>query len=212
MTPSPQGAEVGQLPHNSRPSLYRIDLRPDLSRLTFAGNETIATWRWSARPWIRLVLNAPRSWERDACCRPGRTRLPWIAVVQFGSETPRDGVPALSAGALEPGTYTLSLDFSGHIGSARQGLYFIRYGNHREHILLGTDLEPSDCRRIFPLLGRAGLSRPLQPVGHFAERVCRHIEHAGRQDGESISWRQETDFRYDASYGHLPVQPGVGGL
>ena len=54
---------------------------------------------------------------------------------------------------IPSGQHQISVDFAGKINEAPQGLYYARYqeeGSGAKKIMLGTNMEPSDARRMFP--------------------------------------------------------------
>ncbi|HSH39707.1 MAG TPA: M1 family metallopeptidase, partial [Chthoniobacterales bacterium] len=54
---------------------------------------------------------------------------------------------------LKPGTHTLALTFSGKINQAGFGLYYAPYAEHgtgAKKVMLGTQFEATDARRMFP--------------------------------------------------------------
>lgn len=52
---------------------------------------------------------------------------------------------------IKPGQYKLELEFEGKIGAQSQGLYHIKYPTDKgEKIMLATQMEPTDARRMFP--------------------------------------------------------------
>ena len=136
----------GKLPKVVVPEEYAVRITPDAKRLTFTGSETI---KLNVRKPVReLVLNS--------------------ADIQIASASLNDKPIAKSAIKLNPkeetltialpnelpqGTHTLALTFSGKINAGGFGLYHAPYqeqGTGAKKVMLGTQLEATDARRVFP--------------------------------------------------------------
>ncbi|WP_218080872.1 M1 family metallopeptidase [Anthocerotibacter panamensis] len=151
-TVRPAGAEAafsfdttpGQLPKIAQPRHYAITLTPDLKSLTTQGSETIDIDVQKASK--TLVLNALELTVRRAelVAEQGQT-----ATIQTHAD--QQTVTLTFPKVVTPGVHRLVLSFAGKIGPQPQGLYYDRYLTAKgEKMLLATQMEPTDARRMFP--------------------------------------------------------------
>ncbi|CAA9209501.1 MAG: Putative aminopeptidase [uncultured Chthoniobacterales bacterium] len=136
----------GKLPKHVVPEEYAIRITPDAKKLTFTGSETI---RVNVRkPTRELVLNAAEIEISKAAINDKPVAKSAIKL------DPKEETLTITAPAeLQPGTHTLSLSFSGKINTAGQGLYHAPYteqGTGEKKVMLGTQMEATDARRMFP--------------------------------------------------------------
>ncbi|MGH8094050.1 MAG: M1 family metallopeptidase [Chthoniobacterales bacterium] len=136
----------GKLPKDVRPTEYAIRIEPNLEKLTFTGSETV---KLSAeKPVRKLVLNALEL-EIASVSLDGKALPKKAIVLDAGEQTLTLNLPdELTAGAHE-----LALKFSGKINAQGQGLFYARYQEERTNekkIMLGTQFEATDARRMFP--------------------------------------------------------------
>jgi puromycin-sensitive aminopeptidase len=147
-TPNSQrSANPYRLPQHVVPTRYDLRLEPDLNTSTFTGKETVLL---AVRdPTSEIVLNAvdlqilEATIENDA------------KVVQRGSielEPSTERCRIRFATPLQPGTWRLSLGFTGILNEKLRGFYRSTYhdanGNLRP--LAATQFEATDARRAFP--------------------------------------------------------------
>ncbi len=137
-----------RLPNTVQPERYAIELRPDLERFTFTGEETIAVR--VLRPVKTIVLNAHRLdvtraslWTRGGPERPAdtiellkdaqRLRLTWKRTIPKG--------PA-----------SLRMTFSGVLNDELEGFYRSRYtmADGTTGTMAVTHFESTGARRAFP--------------------------------------------------------------
>ncbi|MEO5753753.1 MAG: M1 family aminopeptidase, partial [Chthoniobacterales bacterium] len=136
----------GKLPKDVRPTEYAIRIVPNLDKLTFTGSETVKLL--AEKPFTKLVLNA--------------LEMEIVAATVDGQALPKKSI-ALDAeeqlltltlpNEMAAGEHQLELKFSGKINAQGQGLYFARYqelGTGEDKIMLGTQFEATDARRMFP--------------------------------------------------------------
>ena len=147
--PAPADAQVDattQLPRDVRPTNYDVEIVPHAERLAFDGKVRINLD--VLKPTRSITLNAV-----DMA----------FSSVRLGRAQGQDLVPkvAMDAAAqtatftfdreLAPGSYLLSIDYSGKIGTQANGLFALDYptasGNKRA---LYTQFENSDARRLIP--------------------------------------------------------------
>jgi aminopeptidase N len=136
----------GKLPKDVRPTEYSIRIKPDLQKLTFIGSETVRLH--AEKPVTKLVLNALEM-EIASASVDGRV-LPKKAIsLDEAEQTLTLSLPD----EFSAGDHKLALVFSGKINSQGQGLFYARYreqGTNENKIMLGTQLEATDARRMFP--------------------------------------------------------------
>lgn len=136
----------GKLPKEVRPTEYAIRIVPDLGKLTFTGSETIKLQ--VGQPVTKLVLNSLEIEVASASIDD--QELPNKAI-QLDPE--EQTLTLTLPNELASGEHVLSLKFSGKINAQGQGLFFARYqehGSNRKKIMLGTQFEATDARRMFP--------------------------------------------------------------
>ncbi len=136
----------GKLPKQVVPEEYAIRIAPDVTRLRFAGSETV---RLKVRTPVReLVLNAAELEIRSASVDD--QPIPKSALkLDPKQETLTLSLPA----ELSIGSHTLTLTFGGKINQQGQGLFYAPYqeqGTNAKKVMLGTQFEPTDARRMFP--------------------------------------------------------------
>ena len=136
----------GKLPKEVVPTEYSIRIVPDIDKLTFTGTETVKLSVHS--PVQQLVLNALEL-EITSASVDGKA-LPQSAIkIDKKNELLKLELPS----ELAAGEHTLALSFSGKINQQGQGLFYARYqgqGNSTKKIMLGTQFEATDARRLFP--------------------------------------------------------------
>ncbi len=136
----------GKLPKEVRPRGYAIRIEPNLDELTFAGSETVRLE--VDKPVTRLVLNALEL-EIASAAVDGKPLPKKAIVLNAGEQT----LTLNLANELPAGEHELALKFSGKINPQGQGLFYVRYheqGTNEKKIMLGTQFEATDARRMFP--------------------------------------------------------------
>jgi aminopeptidase N len=136
----------GKLPKQVVPEEYVIRIAPDLARLRFTGSETV---KLDVRAPIRqLILNAAELEIRSAAI--DEKAIPRSAIKL---DPKQETLTLLLAAELGVGSHTLTLSFSGKINQQGQGLFYMPYqeqGTNAKKVMLGTQFEPTDARRMFP--------------------------------------------------------------
>jgi len=136
----------GKLPKQVVPDEYAIRINPDLGKLTFEGSESV---KLEVRaPVRRLVLNAFELKITSASLN-GKAIPPAAIKLDPKEQT----LTFILADELPVGQHSLELAFSGKINQQGQGLYYAPYqeqGTGAKKIMLGTQFEATDARRMFP--------------------------------------------------------------
>lgn len=136
----------GKLPKQVVPEEYAIRIAPDIAKLRFAGSVTV---KLNVRtPVHELVLNAVELEIKSATLDD--QSIPTSAI----KVDPKQETLTLSlATELSVGSHTLILAFNGKINQQGQGLFYAPYqeqGTNAKKVMLGTQFEPTDARRMFP--------------------------------------------------------------
>ena len=136
----------GKLPKHVVPEEYAIRITPDPKKLTFTGSETIKVN--VRKPTRALVLNA-------ADIEISKAAINDKAVPKSAIKLDRkaETLTVTAPKELQPGTHTLSLTFSGKINQGGFGLYhapYVEQGTGEKKVMLGTQMEATDARRMFP--------------------------------------------------------------
>lgn len=136
----------GKLPKDILPLEYAIRIAPDLEKLTFSGSETVKMK--VVKPATKIVLNA-LAMEIASASVDGRS-LPRKAIELNEKE---ETLSLTLPNEMAAGEHELALKFSGKINPQGQGLFYARYrehGTNEKKIMLGTQFEAADARRMFP--------------------------------------------------------------
>jgi Aminopeptidase N len=136
----------GKLPKSIRPLAYTVRIEPDLGRLTFTGIETVRLNFQS--PSREIIFNALDIGIK--AMRVDNENVPLSAVKNEGTN---ELVTVSLPRKLPAGEHRLDLEFSGKINQFGRGLYYAKYqeqGSGARKMLLGTQFEATDARRLFP--------------------------------------------------------------
>ena len=136
-----------QLPRNVVPTHYDVAVVPNAKSLAFDGKATIHLDVLD--PTAEIVLNALDLAFASATLVPeeGGDAVPAQVRVDAEAQTATFVFPE----PLRVGSYALSLDYSGRIGTQANGLFAIDYQTeHGERRALYTQFENSDARRFIP--------------------------------------------------------------
>jgi aminopeptidase N len=140
-------ATPGKLPKTVVPSAYRIDLKPDLDKLTFTGKEEVDIN--VTKPTDAVTLNSNGLMFQFAGVKGDEEgKYPTIAIdLDSKGQTATIRFPR----PLGVGPHTLVIAYSGPITAQPAGLYYNDYdvaGAHKR--MLVTQFEATDARRMFP--------------------------------------------------------------
>jgi aminopeptidase N len=134
----------GKLPKNVLPEEYSIRITPNIDKRMFAGTETI---KLNAREAVKqIVFNA-------ADIKIGKAVLDGKAIPASAIKLDEKEQTVTIATQVAAGNHQLDLEFTGKINQAGIGLYFAPYqeqGTGAKKIMLGTQFEATDARRMFP--------------------------------------------------------------
>jgi puromycin-sensitive aminopeptidase len=136
-----------RLPRFARPSRYDLRLEPDLTTLSFAGEETITLE--ITEPTTEIVLNAVELAIGEATVTSERgDSHRGVATIDEGAERGRLTFPA----TLAPGTWRLRLAFTGILNDKLRGFYRSSYkdSSGEMRLMAATQFEATDARRAFP--------------------------------------------------------------
>jgi aminopeptidase N len=136
-------AAPGHLPKNVVPLDYTIAITPDVAKRTLRGSESVKLLFKEATDTI--VFNA-------LDLRFGQVRLDGKPVKDIAVDAKRQLVTVTLAKPAGPGQHLLSLAYTGRIESGPRGLFaqpFQKPDGSRD-ILLSTQFEATDARRMFP--------------------------------------------------------------
>jgi aminopeptidase N len=134
----------GQLPKTVVPRHYTLRIQPDLEQRTTIGTAEIELE--VLQPTRQLVLNALELDITSAqLLRPAAETL--TAEIDPKKQT----LTLPLSTELPTGKYTLKLAYRGKIGTQAQGFFVDKYPTPSgEKLMLGTQMEPTDARRVFP--------------------------------------------------------------
>ena len=134
----------GQLPKNIVLRHYTIHIQPDLEKFTTHGKVIVDLE--VLKPAQEIILNA-LDLEITHAILLGKPDVTLKPKLDLGKQTVTLKLPQ----PLRPGNYRLALEFNGQIGEQAQGLFYVRYAAPSgKKVLLATQLEPTDARRMFP--------------------------------------------------------------
>ncbi len=134
----------GQIPKDVVPKDYSIAIQVDMKALTFKGTESVQVEVRKAGNTI--VLNQADLRISRAGLTDGSGQ---IASIKLDD---KDQIVTLTFPQVVPvGVHKLEIAFEGKIGDQAQGLYYVEYPTeHGKKIMLTTQMEPTDARRMFP--------------------------------------------------------------
>jgi aminopeptidase N len=148
-TPLPS-AVTSDLPRNAAPLHYRIDVRPDATKLSFTGDESVTLQVFT--PTDTLTLNANELVIASAKLAPqgvGGAAIALTPTVDAAKQQVRFTAPKV----IEPGAYRLDVAYSGKINTQANGLFALDYPDARTGKTvrsLFTQFEAPDGRRFAP--------------------------------------------------------------
>jgi aminopeptidase N len=134
----------GKLPKTVVPLHYTIRLEPDLEQFTTRGSMTVDLE--VRQPVSEIVLNV-----LDIEVAKASLTADHEIALQINQNADKQLVTLKLPAPIGPGSYRLALEFTGHITEHAQGLFYVRYAAPSgKKIMLATQMEPTDARRMFP--------------------------------------------------------------
>ena len=139
-------ATPGKLPKDVVPIDYTVHVVPDLEKLTLSGNETINIQVLKTTSKIMLnVLNI----DIDSASLSGTGIAQQTLKPEIDKE--QQTLTFALAKPIKPGLYALTIAYRGVINRSPVGLYYDKYPSPSgEKVLLGTQMEATDARRMLP--------------------------------------------------------------
>lgn len=144
---TPDSVDPYRLPRHVVPIRYDLRLEPDLTAARFAGQETVTLTIHQSTSHV--VLNAIEldiaSAQIAGAAGPARQ-----ATIRLDEATQRCHLSF--AEPLLPGTWNLTMAFSGALNDKLRGFYRSTYKDERGaiHNMAATQFEATDARRAFP--------------------------------------------------------------
>ena len=133
----------GGLPKTVMPTHYDIHIRPDLAAGTIAGRAGIDIE--VREPVQELVLNALDIKVTRAVLDDDTAPSP--TTIDANAQTLKIPLTA----PLSAGKHRLNIEYTGKIATYGRGLYQLKYKDGGgERVMLATEMEPTDARRLFP--------------------------------------------------------------
>lgn len=145
-TPYTFGNTPGKLPKDVIPQEYTVNLIPDLASKTFRGTESVTIK--VLRPTSKIVLNQ-LNLEIDSAALSGKgmADLKLVPILDKELQTLTFNLPA----PIKAGDYVLAISYRGLINREANGMYYDNYRTAKgEKTLIGTEMEPTDARRMVP--------------------------------------------------------------
>lgn len=139
-------ATPGQLPKTVVPRRYAIRIEPDLEKLTTRGS--VAADIEVLQPVNEISLNALDLKITKAALQQENG----LTVGVKAKLKPEKQLLVLGLSKkIHAGKYRLTLEFSGNISEQAEGCFYAKYSTpNGRKIMLATQMEPTDARRVFP--------------------------------------------------------------
>jgi aminopeptidase N len=136
----------GQLPKTAVPRHYTLRLQPDLVARTTQGTARIELT--ALQPVRELVLNALELAIDSATLLDDPAHpLALTVIADANKQTLTLALPA----ELPAGPHTVAIGYRGKISTQAEGFFVDKYPTPSgEKLMLGTQFEPTDARRVFP--------------------------------------------------------------
>lgn len=136
-----------RLPDGIAPKNYDLFFQPDLPKRSFIGKETISL-KVSA-PSKAVVLNGIELNIQNATLKSDDGKSVKLKVVP---EAAFERIHFQTGSVIAPGTYQLSINFTGILNDKLRGFYRSDFKDKKgvTHYIATTQMEPTDARRMFP--------------------------------------------------------------
>ena len=145
--------KVKRLFDQFRPTNYLIDLAPDKQNMTFTGRVVISGHK-TGRPSQRLTFHQKELTITEAkVVYHGKNGKEAIAIDRINTHKAFDEVRLHADKLLYPGDYVVTLEFSGVITRAMNGMYPCDFThNDINKQLIATQFESHHAREVFPCI------------------------------------------------------------
>ncbi|MBN6103066.1 M1 family metallopeptidase [Xanthomonas sp. CFBP 8703] len=144
---APAAVVTTQLPRTARPRHYALEITPHADTMTFDGKVRIALD--VLQPTDRIVLQAADLRFGRSTLTGGKAKAALVAKVATDADA--QTASFVFDQPLAPGSYVLSIDYSGVINTQANGLFALDYATaHGQRRALYTQFENSDARRFLP--------------------------------------------------------------
>src|SRR5947207_2755661 len=134
----------GKLPKQIVPEEYAVRIVPDIATRTFTGSESV---KLNVREAVKqIVLNALE-------IKISKATIDGKPIAASAIKLDEKEQTLTLVAELATGNHTLELEFTGKINQQGQGLYYAPYqeqGTGAKKLMLGTQFEATDARRLFP--------------------------------------------------------------
>jgi aminopeptidase N len=140
----------GQLPKATLPRHYELRLQPDLDARTTAGTARIELEQ--LEPSREIILNALELDITAAALLDDPAHPETFSTrLDPKKQTLTLTLPPNAAAPLAAGRHVITISFRGKIGTQAQGFFVDKYPTASgDKLMLGTQMEPTDARRVFP--------------------------------------------------------------
>ena len=170
-------AVTTQLPRDVRPTNYDIEVEPHADRMAFDGKVRINVDVLA--PTRSITLNA-------ADLEFGTVRLERANGKALAPKTSVDAAAQTATftfdQALPAGSYLLTIEYNGKIGTQANGLFALDYADRsRQEARALHPVRELRCAPLHPVLGRAGAQGHVPAGGDRAVRADGGQQHAGGQ-------------------------------
>src|SRR4051812_29338626 len=138
----------GQLPKQVIPRHYALRIQPDLTARTTTGTARIdVDVQVPVREFVLNALELEITSAALASPEPNALPRSLTPTLDAKKQTLTIALPDV----LPAGKYTLILTYHGKIGTQAQGFFVDKYPTPSgDKLMLGTQFEPTDARRVFP--------------------------------------------------------------
>jgi aminopeptidase N len=144
---------VVRLAHVLQPENYQLKLELNPDAMSFKGTVTLRAKR-SGRPSRRITLHQKDLKIQSATViKHDKKGDEEIVIDRINTHAAFDEVRLHSKSMLYPGTYTITIAFSGNISRAMNGLYPSTFTHDdKNKVLLATQFESHHAREVFPCI------------------------------------------------------------
>lgn len=145
--------KVKRLYDQFKPTNYVLDLRPNKDDMTFTGKVVISGHK-TGRPSQRLTFHQKDlSFDKASVVYKGKKNKEVITIDRINNHNSFDEVRLHADRLLFPGDYEVTLEFSGVITRAMNGMYPCDFTiDGTDKMLIATQFESHHAREVFPCI------------------------------------------------------------